>query len=408
MSSYSELARPLWPDVHRLLPPEVLADIGATAAAADQAGELAKDSLERLREVGCLALPIPSDFHGGGAGLLESCAVQRALGAADPGLAVAMNMHVSSVGLMAEHWRRNQDTSWLLMEAIAKQKRILASAFAEPNLGGSVSRSTLRATRGPDGWLVSGRKSPCSLAAHADLVLLHMQTDDGTEILHAVLATASDGIRVERTWDTLGMRGSASDTLVFENCVVPEPLVFHRAPVGHEDDELVAAGVIWFCLTSTAVYLGLAQAALAAAEEMLGRLRIAHLDASRAELPSFHGPVGDHVAALLNLEASCAGLARRVDAGDPPSQLLPVSLGVKQQGIRAVPAAVEALMEACGGSSYARSGPLERLWRDVQAIRFHPPTPPATRQYLGRRALGLPAGLDLHESGIRRTAGARL
>jgi alkylation response protein AidB-like acyl-CoA dehydrogenase len=59
---------------------------------------------------------------------------------------------------------------------------------------------------------------------------------------------------------------------------------------------------------------------------------------------------------------------------------------------------VGALAEAVGGSAYSRALTLERLWRDAQAIRFHPPTSPATRQHLGRSALGRPSEVELDES----------
>jgi alkylation response protein AidB-like acyl-CoA dehydrogenase len=406
VTGYGDLVGHLWPDVSAHLPAELLAEVESAAAQADLAGELAKDSLERLRAKGWTGLPVPVEFGGAGIGVLESCAVQRALGAADPGLAIALTMHISSVGLMAEHWRRNKDAAWLLMEAIATQNRVLASAFAEPNLGGSVSRSTLRARRVAGGWTVSGRKTPCSLSGLADLVLLHMQTaDEPAEILDAVLPTSTRGISVQHTWNTLGMRASASNTFVFDEVFVPDLLMFHRAPVGDEDDDLVAAGVIWFCLTSTAVYLGLAEAALAEAAALLGTLRIAHLGSSRAELPSYQGSVGEQVAALANLEAACSGLARQLDDGHDPKALLAPALAVKQQTIRVVPAAVATLMETCGGRAYGRDTKLERLWRDAQAVRFHPPSSFATNQYLGRRSLGLPAGLDLDEAapGLRAT-----
>ena len=388
-----------WPDVSAELPADALAEIADLAEQADRDGKPAQRSLDLLRKLNWPGLPVPEKFHGGGANLLTCCALQRALGAADPGLAVAVNMHLFSVGLMVEHWRRRTDTSWLLMEAIATQNRLLASAFAEPNLGGSTTRSTLLAEPVDGGWTVSGRKRPCSLAAEADLVCLQVQTEaDPSTVLVALLPTTAPGLRVVEDWDTMGMRGSASNTLVLEDCFIPKELVFYEAPAGSEDDDVFAAGVIWFALTSTACYLGVAQAALAHTAAMMGKLRIAHLGQSRAELPSYQAALGDHVADLLTLEAACADVARRMDAGAAPEQLVATALAVKQQAVRVVPAAVGAFAEACGGASYARTLPLERLWRDAQAIRFHPPTPAATRQYLARRALGLPSSLDLDEA----------
>ncbi|MBO4206718.1 acyl-CoA dehydrogenase family protein [Micromonospora echinofusca] len=400
-----------WPDVRADLPAAALTEIAGLAGAADRDGKPSTRALALLRELNWPGLPVPEKFLGGGADLLRCCALQRELGTADPALAVAVNMHLFSVGLMVEHWRRRTDTSWLLMEAIATQNRLLASAFAEPNLGGSTSRSTLRADRVDKGWRVSGRKRPCSLAAEADLVCLQVQTaTEPSEVLVALLPTTAPGLTVVEDWDALGMRGSASHTLVLTDCFIPKELVFYQAPAGSEDDDVFAAGVIWFALTATACYLGLARAALREAGGLLHRLRIAHLGQSRAELPSYQAALGDPVAELLTLEAACADVARRMDAGAAPERLVAAALAVKQQAVRVVPALVGTLAEACGGTSYARSLPLERLWRDAQAIRFHPPTPAATRQYLARRALGIPAGLDLDESApglAARTGGTR-
>jgi alkylation response protein AidB-like acyl-CoA dehydrogenase len=385
-----------WPDVSDDLPAAALAEIEEHAAAADRDARPSARGLELLKSLDWPGLPVPEKFHGGGASLLRCAALQRALAARDPGLAIAVNMHLFSVGLMVEHWRRRTDTSWLLLEAIATQNRVLASAFAEPNLGGSTTRSTLVAEPVPGGWRTSGRKRPCSLAAEADLVCLQVQTSGGT-VLVALLPTDAPGLRVVEDWDTLGMRGSASNTLVLEDCFIPKELVFYEAPAGSEDDDVFAAGVIWFALTATACYLGLAQSALRQASGLLGRLRIAHLGHPRAELPSYQAAIGDSVADLLALEAACADVARRMDAGALPERLVGAALAVKQQAVRVVPEFVGTLAEACGGASYARSLPLERLWRDAQAVRFHPPTPVATRQYLARRALGLRASLDLDE-----------
>ncbi|MEU4559559.1 acyl-CoA dehydrogenase family protein [Actinoplanes sp. NPDC023936] len=393
----------VWPDVTRFLPDPVLAGIAGGAQEADRAGRPPAAGLALLRDADWPGMPVPADFHGGGATLLECCAAQLRLATADPALAIAVNMHLFSVGLMVEHWRRRADVSWLLLEAIAEQRRLLASAFAEPNLGGSVSRSTFVARPAPKGWLVSGTKRPCSLAGEADLVSFQMEVPagDGRDVVVALLPTGAPGLSVRRSWDALGMRGSGSDTVVFTDCHVPEELVFYRAPAGDEQDDVLAAGVVWFSLTASACYLGLARAAVAAARDLLGRGSVHHLGVPRAHLPSVHDVVGAQVAPLLTLEAACAHLAGQLDAGAAPHAVLPACLAVKQQTMDVVPAAVGALAEVCGGVAYGRSTPLERLWRDAQAVRFHPPTRLPTLQYLGRDALGLPAYLDLDEHAPR-------
>lgn len=393
----------LWPDVDALLPAEARAEIAAGAAEADELGRASERSLEILRETGYFGLPVPAEFQGGDADLLACAAVQRALGRADPGLAVAVNMHLFSVGVMVEHWRRRRDSSWLLLEAIASQRRIVASAFAEPGLAGSILRSHARARREEKGWVVTGVKSPCSLAARCDLFCLQVEAEPAEPrgLLVALVPASAPGLRVERTWDTLGMRASESDTLRLEGCHIPDDLVFHRCEPGFDDEDVFAAGLIWFCVTTAATYIGLARRAIDEASAALRTSRLPHLAATRADLPSVQSQLGEAMAGVLSLEAACTGLARAFGAAErDAAALLPVALAVKHAAAEACARSVADAAELVGARSYARGGVLARCWRDVQAARFHPPTRLATRQILGRWALELPFSFELRERPI--------
>ncbi|HEY0484913.1 MAG TPA: acyl-CoA dehydrogenase family protein [Mycobacteriales bacterium] len=385
-----------WPDPYRWLPAATLDAVEAGAEEADRAGRLNTEGLRALVAAGYPGMPVPADFSGRGASLAECCAVQAALAERDPALAIATNMHLFSVGIMVEQWNRRRDSSWFLLEAVASQNRLVASAFAEPNLGGNVLRSSFRGAAEPGGYRFTGSKTPCSLATVADLVCFQLETTDG-ELLVALLPMDAEGVSTALSWDALGMRGSGSDTVRFTDCLVPDELVFHRSRPGTADDEAVAAGVVWFCLTTTATYLGVFGRALAEATALLGRTRVHHLDARRADLPSTHQTVGDVLTEMLTVQAACLGLAGRMGEGGAPDALLPHAVAVKQRCADAVTAAVGRLAECVGGMAFSRRTPYERLWRDAQAARFHPPTPAAARQYLGRSGLGLPTGLDLDE-----------
>jgi alkylation response protein AidB-like acyl-CoA dehydrogenase len=339
-------------------------------------------------------------LRGGNAGLLQCAAVQRRLAAADPALAIALNMHLFSVGMAVEHWVRARDACGLVLEAIATEHLIVASAFAEPGLGGALLRSNVRAARTAGGYLVSGVKAPCSLAAHCDLVCFQMQADanEPRGLMTALIPSRAPGVRIEPSWDSLGMRASGSDTLRLDACFVPDELVFHRCEPGVDDDEIFAAGLVWFSVTTAATYIGVATAALEAARDELQRAPVSYLGSTRSGVNSVQVAFGEVVAGVLAIEAACAMVAARMDeARDGPRTLLPVALGVKHVTVDACIRAVETAGELVGAASYKRSAPLARLWRDVQAARFHPPTRLATRQLLGRWALGLPYSFELDD-----------
>ncbi|MGY1634620.1 acyl-CoA dehydrogenase family protein [Geodermatophilus sp. SYSU D01186] len=386
-----------WPEAYRWLPAAVLDEVEAGAERADRTGTPNEAGLRALVADGYPGLPVPREFSGRGATLAECCAVQAALAGRDPALAIATNMHLFSVGMMVEHWQRRRDVSWFLLEAVAAQDRLVASAFAEPHLGGNVLGSSFRASPATGGLRFSGFKAPCSLATVADLVCFQLETTDG-ELLVALLPMDAPGISVTRSWDALGMRGSGSDTVAFTDCLVPDELVFHRSRPGDADDDAIAAGVIWFCLTTTATYLGAFDRLLTEAGALLGRTRVHHLGTRRADLPSTHQVVGDVLTEVLTVQAACLGIAARLADGAAPEGLLPHAVALKQRCADAVTAGVGRLGECIGGLSFSRRTPFERLWRDVQAARFHPPTAAAARQYLGRTGLGLPADLALDEA----------
>jgi alkylation response protein AidB-like acyl-CoA dehydrogenase len=394
-------AAAIWPPTDALLPRDVAAAIAGQAQIADERGELSAATIDALRAAGYFGLPIPVTLHGKGARLLECAAVQHRLGMADPALAIAVNMHLFAVGMATEHWHRRRDSCGLLLEAIASQRRVVAAAFAEPGLGSTLLRSTVKARRTERGYLVSGVKSPCSLAAHCDLVCFQMQAEPpgADRLMTAIVPARMPGVRTVRTWDALGMRASGSDTLVLEDCFVPDELVFHRYRDEPVDEEILAAGLVWFCVITTATYLGVAQGALDVACEGLHSAP-ANTGVPRAMLPAIQAEMGELAARTLAATSACAAIADRLDDRRHDCRgLVPLALALKHVAVDACVRAVEGSAELVGGRAYARTATLARLWRDVQAARFHSPTRPAIRQYLGRQALGLAASFDF-EAGL--------
>ncbi len=377
---------------------EVMNSIAANAQTADQSGSIHESSLRTLKEQGYLGLAVPVEFGGRGADLSDCCEAQMALGRADSGLAVAFTMHLFTVGIIVEHWRRERDLSWALLEAIATQNLVICSAFAEPGLGGSLLRSQCQATAVDGGFRLSGIKVPCSLAGRSDLICLQALSNEDREdrLLIIVLPTKTDGVSVRKSWNGLGMRASESDTLIFEDCFVPESVVFHRCKPGFDPDDTFAAGLIWFCLMMTSSYLGLVWSAFDEAKTELNKSVIAHLNAPRSANSSFQDVVGDLAASLISIESACFGLAKEFeDDRANVNELLPRAVAIKHHAVDICCNAVANLMETAGARAYSSESKLSRLVRDVNAMRFHPPTRFTSRQIIGRWALGRPFSFEI-------------
>ncbi|WP_052168643.1 acyl-CoA dehydrogenase family protein [Actinoalloteichus spitiensis] len=398
--AYERGADVIWPNIDHLIPGSVFSELSEEAEENDRNGRLSDRSVDILRSAGYFALPIPTEFGGSGASLAECCAVQRAVGAADPALAVGANMHLFSLGFMVEHWRRHQDESERLLRDVARDNLVIGSAFAEPGLGGALTRSNCPARRVGDSWIANGVKVPCSLAERSDVLCLQVVDEAGgpESLVVALLPTRSPGVSIDRTWDTLGMRASESDAVRLTECEITSDMVIHRSEPGSMGDAVFAAGLGWFCTTATALYLGAVSASIDQARAALARSPISHLGASRAALPSFQAALGDIYAEVLPLEAACVGLARQLDEDRvDPRTLAPALMALKHQSVEIAIRAVEMASELVGVASYSSSGTASRLIRDVHAVRFHPPTRFVTRQALGRWALNLPWSFELAE-----------
>jgi alkylation response protein AidB-like acyl-CoA dehydrogenase len=386
-----------WPAIDHLLAPEVWTGLDALAAAAD--GDFVDQALDVLGPAGYYGMPIPRDFGGSGATALQCCAVQARLAQVDAGLAIGLNMHLFSAGVILEEWRVKRDLSWALLEAVATQKRLIASAFAEPGLGGSLLRSTCRAERVAGGYRVSGVKTPCSIAARSDLVCLQMQSaaeGDGEEnLLVALIPAGAQGMTVTRSWSGMGMRHSESDTLTLENVFVPDDLVFYRTRAGNDDDPVFVRGLCWFLVTAVAIYLGLAGKALDLAAAHLARARYNGGGQVRAAYPELQAALGAVFERYLVLANACQSVARAMDErADAAETVLASALALRASAVETARMLGD-LSELCGGMAYGQGSPLAALWRDAQAVLYHPPTRLVCHQMLGRQLLGQPMFYEL-------------
>src|SRR5436305_2024795 len=115
------------------------------------------------------------------------------------------------------------------------------------------------------GYRFDGRKVFCSQAPVANVIstsaVLGPPGPDAV-VLHAGVPLSAPGVRIVETWDTLGMRGTASHDLVFDGVFVPAEKVAGRRPYGQLAGPLLAAA-IHFAPVIAAVYLGIARGACA-------------------------------------------------------------------------------------------------------------------------------------------------
>jgi alkylation response protein AidB-like acyl-CoA dehydrogenase len=360
---------------------ELADEFRATAAELDRSGAFPAANYERMRETGYLRALVPAELGGLGAGLAEMSRAQQALARGCAATAVAVNMHQFQVGFMADSWRKGAPVEATLRR-VAEEGIVLGSTGAEAIVAGEwTTPTTAEPVEG--GYRINGRKFFCSQAPGMDVVRVNARDTQTDEILIVAVPARSVGVRVVETWDTMGMRASASHDVVFENVMVPAGAVGARIPPGQPLRHPALAGVgCWFLSLISGVYLGAAEEARAEAHRALG----AGVNSSFRAAPLTDVLLGELEAEFLTATAVRDQVVDALDRdrSDVQAALARAVLCKEIVTARAV-AVVEKATEIAGGRSYYRKSPLERLVRDVRAGRYHPPAAPISFQIAGER-----------------------
>lgn len=367
-------------------------EFAASAAHYDRHSEFPHANLQRLQDSGLLALTVPRELGGSGATLAQARRVISAVARGEPSTALVLVMQY------LQHTRLQHNLAWphylrLRVAREAVEKGALINALrVEPDLG-TPARGGLPATiarRVPEGWRISGRKIYSTGIPGLTWLSVWARSDDqvprvGTWLVHR----DTPGIRIEETWDHLGMRATGSHDVVFEDVLVPfDHAVDVQAADVPRPSELDASGVLWLAVLLSSIYDGVARAAR---DWLVGWLRErtpANLGAPLSSLPRFQELLGRIDALLLSnrvlLDAAAEG---RV----PASEATQIKYLVTHQAIKAV----ELGLEAIGNPALARSNPLERHYRDVLCSRIHTPQDDAILGAAGRSAFAQTPGAQV-------------
>ena len=369
--------------------------IASRAARYDAAAEFPVEDLEDLRAEGLLGLMVPTALGGMGAGFEEYVRVAMALARASGSTALIFNMHASVTGGLASIPDEMARALGAAESFFATRDRILRAAvegaaygvaISEPEVGSRLSELRTTYQSEGNGFRIRGRKSAVSGAGHMDAYLVAARRA-GTEepLLSYFLVADGPGLSVERTWDPLGMRATASNGMAIDSRVPLDALLGGVEglvlPLAHSMPQ-------WLVASYGAVYLGVAQAAVAEAVGYLERRPLAGERGGLARLSSVRARVGR---AEAEVEASRLVLEQAawlvdIQPGDPLTNRW-VFRAKLLAGDAAMNAATS-LAEACGLGALQRGSPLERIFRDARSGAIMPPTSDVAAEYLGAAALG--------------------
>ena len=384
------------PTVERtIVSDDIAAQFNERASRYDSENQFFSEDFEQLQASGYLTMAVPEDLGGLGLTLAEVCAQERRIAYNAPATALATNMHLYWTGVAAD-LRRMGDPSleWLLKEAANGE--VFAAGHGERGNDFPLFFSTTQAERVDGGYKLTGRKMFGSLSPVWTFLGIHAMdtTSDpaNPQIVHVFMPRSTEGYRIEETWDTLGMRATASQDTVLEGAVVKDEHVGRVLPAGTAD-LFVLSIFAWAECTFANVYLGLAQRAIDVAVAGVRDKTSLALSRPMAYHPGVQQEVAEAVLALRGASAYVDSIARDwsngIDHGDEWPSLL---VSGKHLAVEAAKKAVDHCMTISGGAGMFRANELERLYRDVRAGGFHPANSLLVHEIVGKTALGV--GLD--------------
>lgn len=335
-----------------------------------------EEGFAALAEADFFAALVPAELGGGGATIGEICDALRILGATCGSTALAAAMHSHIVAVAAWRWQKQGAPTDGLLKRVAAEKLKLVSS------GGSdwlKSAGTMEKVEG--GYRLTARKAFASGSPVGDILNTSAVYDDpeaGPTVLHFGAPLKGEGIRIEETWRTLGMRGTGSNDVVFEGAFIPDAAIAGKRPQGEWHMLFHIISMIAFAIIY-APYLGIAEGA---------RNRALALVSKREPDPILAQIAGEMENHLLMARLAHQRMVEIAETGEPGEATTSEAMQCRQiVGENAI-AVVEKAMELTGGMSFYRKSGLERAFRDVQAARFHPLQAKPQRDLTGRVALG--------------------
>jgi len=380
---------------------ELAKEFAAAGKQADAQNRFPRELVPRYKAANLASIAVPKEYGGQGADIWTLSLVSRELAKGDPAIALAFNMHQTMVGIF--RGLLNEEGKKRVFGQVVEQQKLISGPFSEERAGLSGLADTVAIPDGKGGWVVSGKKSWATLIEGADLVAFNATVTDASGELpedfreHAarevvfIIPADAPGLSVLPTWDTLGMRATGTQTLVFDKVAVPAEAYggnFRQGLFGEFE---------WPSLSFASVYLGLAEKAYEEAREILKKKSLGATIEGKDIVLKGIGFVQYNLGKLkIELEAAARALEATaqilVDGRDaewhPAARAALLDVGKVTTTETAIRVADGAL-RLVGGQAFRRGHVLERLYRDARGGPFHPLTTDQAYDLLGRAELGL-------------------
>ena len=356
--------------------------IAPIAADIDRDNSFPRHLWPEMGALGLHGITVEEQFGGLGLGYLEHVVAMEEVSRASASVGLSYGAHSNLCVNQIRRWATDEQKRRYLPGLISGAY-VGALAMSEAGAGSDVVSMRLRAERRGDRFLLNGTKFWITNSPHADVLVVYAKTDPdqgGKGITAFLIEKGMKGFSVSPKLDKMGMRGSDTAELVFEDCEVPEENIMgpFNGGVG-----VLMSGLDYERAVLSAGPLGIMQACL---DVVLPYVR---------ERKQFGKPIGsfqlmqakvaDMYVALNSARAYVYAVARACDAG--LTTRFDAAGAILMASENAVKVSLEAI-QALGGAGYTRDFPVERFLRDAKLYDIGAGTNEIRRYLIGRELIG--------------------
>ena len=351
----------------------------------DRSNEFPRDLWPELGDAGLLGITIPDRWGGANLGYLAHIIVMEEISRASGSVGLSYGAHsnlcMNQIALNATDEQRDR-----YLPKLVSGEHVGALAMSEPGAGSDVVGMQLRAEQHPDGYALTGRKMWITNGPDADVVVVYAKTDPAAGprgITAFIVEKGWKGFWSAQKLDKLGMRGSSTSELVFENCIVPEHNVLGELNGGVR---VLMRGLDYERAVLGGGPLGLMAAALDLVLPYIHERK--QFGQAIGTFGMMQAKIADMYASLNAARAYSYAIGRACDAGRCSRQ--DAAAAILFGADRATQMCLEAI-QALGGNGYINDYAAGRLMRDAKLYEIGAGTQEIRRMLIGRELYELTA-----------------